>query len=133
MGRERGRLVVCAPQPWSVRDFPDVVVFSGGRVSASQAERVACAVGRLLAHRGITGGARVRLATANCADGPMLVQVNLRVRDTAVRVQAVTGGIDELPAGLVRLDRQIVRVWARWRPRPWPDRTRRLLSAVGGG
>jgi hypothetical protein len=115
------------------REFPDVAVLSGDRVSVAQADRVACAVGRVLEHRGISGGARVRLATANCADGPMLVQVNLRVRDTPVRVQAVTAGIDDLPSALVRLDRQIVRVWAPWRPRPWPDRTGRVLTAPCDG
>lgn len=110
--------------------FPDVAVFSGGRVAACEEERVACAVGRVLEHRGITGGARVRLSPANCPDGPMLVQVNLRVSDTPVRVQAVTAGMDDLPPALVRLDRQIVRVWAPWRPRPWPDQGhRRVLTA----
>ncbi len=59
----------------------------------------------------------------------MLVQVNLRVRATPTRVQAVTGGCDDLSSALERLDRQIVRVWAPWRPRPWPDRTRRMLTA----
>ena len=130
--RKPGRLVVCAPEPVSAREFPEVAVFSGGRVPTSQANRVARAVGRVLEHRGITGGARVRLSPANCPDGPMLVQVNLRVCDRPARVQAVTAGIDDLPSALVRLDRQIVRVWGRWRPRPWPDRTRRVLTAPSG-
>lgn len=123
-----GFLVVCA-EPSTGQEFPGVAVFSGGRVAAAQAERVAGAVGRVLAHRGITGGARVRLAPANCAEGPMLVQVNVQVRDTPARVQAVTGGRDDLSSALVRLDRQIVRVWAPWCPRPWPDWTRRVLTA----
>lgn len=59
----------------------------------------------------------------------MLVQVNLQVRATPTRVQAVTDGRDDLLSALARLDRQIVRVWAPWRPRPWPDRTRRTLTA----
>ena len=54
IGRMPGRLIVCAPEPSSAREFPDVAVFCRGRVSASQAERVARAVGRVLAHRGIT-------------------------------------------------------------------------------
>ena len=111
------------------QEFREVVVFSGGQVAACEAERVARAVERVLEHRGITGGARVRLSTANGADGPMLVQVNLRVRDIPARVQAVTAGMDDLPSALARLDRQIVRVWAPWRPRPWPDRTPRVLTA----
>jgi hypothetical protein len=59
----------------------------------------------------------------------MLVQVNLQVRDIPARVQALVGGIDDLGSALVRLDRQIVWVWAQWRPRPWPDPTRRALAA----
>lgn len=87
MGRKRGRLVVCAAEPSSVQEFPEVAMFSGGRVAACEAERVARAVGRVVEHRGITGAARVRLSTANGPDGPMLVQVNLQMRDTPVRVQ----------------------------------------------
>jgi hypothetical protein len=128
MERKRGRCAVYAPEQCSVREFPDVLVLSGGRVSASQAERVARAVGYVLARRDISGGARVRLKTGNCGDGPMLVQVNLQVRDIPARVHAVTAGIDDLLPALSRLDRQIVRVGAQWRPRPWPDVTRRMLT-----
>jgi hypothetical protein len=127
--RKRSHLVVCEPEPFSARELLDVVAFSGGRVTASQTERVTRAVGRVLARRGIAGGARVRLTQANCADGPVLVQMNLRVGDTPVRVQAVTAGPEDLPPALMRLDRQIVRVLAQWRPRPWPDGTRRVLTA----
>jgi hypothetical protein len=59
----------------------------------------------------------------------MPVQVNLRVCDTPARVQAVTAGIDDPPSALVRLDRQIIRVSAPRQPRPWPDRSRRTLTA----
>lgn len=52
---KRSRLVVCAPEPSHAREFPDVAVFSGGRANASQAERLARAVGRVLADRGVTG------------------------------------------------------------------------------
>lgn len=110
----------------------DVTVLSGGSVSASEAQRVACSVGRVLAHRGISVGARVRLTTANCADGGILVQVNLRVRDSATRVQDVIADLDDLPTALLRLDQQIARVWMLWRPRPWPDHTRRVLTAGHG-
>lgn len=116
----------------AVREFSDVVVVSAGQVPGPQAEQVADAVSRVIEHRGMAVGARVRLTMMDFADGPVLVQVNLQVRDTPTRVQAVTGGVDELEAALTRLDWQIVRVWAPWRPRPWPDRTRRIMSAVGG-
>ncbi|BBX75710.1 dormancy associated translation inhibitor [Mycobacterium shinjukuense] len=121
-----------APESSPAREFPDVRVCRGGRVTASQAEWVAHAVGRVLARRGIAGGARVRLTTADCADGPALMQVNLRVGDTPARVQAVTPGPDELSSALLRLDLQIVRLLAQWRPRPWPDRRRRVLTAPAG-
>lgn len=111
------------------QEFPNVVVFSGGQVGACEVERVARAVGHVLDHRGITGGARVRLSTANGANRPTLVQVNLQVRDIPARVQALVAGIEDLGSALARLDRQIVWVRARWRPRPWPDRTRRALAA----
>lgn len=110
------------------QEFPDVLVLSGGRVAACAAESVAAAVGRVLEYRGITGGARVRLSAANFADTPMLVQVNLQVRGFPARVQAPARGIDELTPVLARLDRQIVRVWTRWQPRPWPDRSRQTLT-----
>lgn len=84
--------------------------------NASQAERLARAVGRVLADRGVTGGARVRLTMANCADGPTLVQINLQVGDTPLRAQAATAGIDDLRPALIRLDRQIVRASAQWCP-----------------
>jgi len=123
---------VYAPEQCSVRGFPDVSVFYGGRVCASQAERVADAIGRELDLRGISGGARVRLKTGNCGGGPMLVQVNLRVGDTPARVVAVTAGIDDLRPALARLERQIDRVAAPWCPRPWPDPTRRMLTVLPG-
>ncbi len=59
----------------------------------------------------------------------MVVQVNLRVRDTPARVMAVTAGTGDLTPALTRLDRQIESLSAPWRPRPWPDLTRRILTA----
>jgi Sigma 54 modulation/S30EA ribosomal protein C terminus len=58
----------------------------------------------------------------------MVVQVNLRVRDTPARVMAVTAGAGDLAPALARLDRQIDSMCLRWRPRPWPDLTRRMLT-----
>ncbi|HEX9832564.1 MAG TPA: sigma 54 modulation/S30EA ribosomal C-terminal domain-containing protein [Mycobacterium sp.] len=112
----------------SAPEFPDILVYSSGR-----ADCVARGVGRVLHHRGITGGARVRVTTAESAHKPTLVQVNLCVRGVPTRVQAVISGLDDLPTALTRIDHQIVRVWAPWRPRPWPDRTRRPLTAPGDG
>ncbi|MDG5486843.1 sigma 54 modulation/S30EA ribosomal C-terminal domain-containing protein [Mycolicibacterium gadium] len=126
-------MVVHAPEPSSASELPNVTVLSGGSVSAPEAERVAFSVGRVLAHRGISEGARVRLTTANYGDGAVLVQVNFQVRDSATRLQTVIAGHHDLPTALLRLDRQIVRLCTQWRPRPWPDHTRRMLTAVPGG
>lgn len=53
--------------------------------------------------------------------------MNLRVGELPARVLAVTPGIDDLTPALLRLDRHIVRMYDQWRPRPWPDLTRRRL------
>ena len=117
------------PTPAAVREL---YVFTDGRVPPAHAARVADAVGQVIDHRGITGYARVRLTTRDGPNGPLLIQVNLQVRDTPIRMQAVTAGVEDLEAALRRLDRQIVRTSGPWRPRPWPDRTRRILSAIDG-
>lgn len=115
--------------PAAVREL---YVISDGRVPPAQVARVADSVGQVIDHRRITGYARVRLTTRDGPNGPLLIQANLQVRDTPTRMQAVTAGVNDLEAALGRLDRQIVRTSMPWRPRPWPDRTRRILSAVGG-
>ena len=71
----------------------------------------------------------MRLKTGNCGRGPMVVQVNLRVRGAPARVMAVTAGNDDLAPALARLDRHIETLYSPWRPRPWPDSTRRMLTA----
>ena len=110
-----------APNRESVREVGEVVLVCRGVVSPAEVDRVAGAVGRLLANRGVSGGARVRLTGPNGADGPMLVQLNLRIGDTPARVQATTLRADVQPA-LLRLDRQI-----RSLSGPWPDRTQRVF------
>ena len=110
-----------APNRESVREVGEVVLVCRGVVSPAEVDRVAGAVGRLLANRGVSGGARVRLTGPNGADGPMLVQLNLRIGDTPARVQAITLRADVQPA-LLRLDRQI-----RSLSGPWPDRTQRVF------
>ena len=71
----------------------------------------------------------MRLKTGDCERGPMVVQVNFRVRDAPARVMAVTAGIGDLAPALARLDRQIESMCSPWRPRPWPDSIRRILTA----
>lgn len=80
-------------------------------------------------HRAIIGGARARLTTTNCATRPMSVQVNRSVREIPARVQAVPAGIDDVTSAPARRESPITQVWARWRPRPWPDPTSPALTA----
>lgn len=114
----------------SVREFPHVEVMSVGRVTDAQAEYAAQAVGEVLASYEIAGGARVRLKTGFCGRGPMVVQVNLSVGELPARVAAVTSGAGDLAPALDRLDDHIARMLAPWRPRPWPDPTRRMLTVA---
>jgi Sigma 54 modulation/S30EA ribosomal protein C terminus len=104
-----------------------------GRVSPLEADRLRGGIGGLLELRRITGGARVRVTGGNCDRGPLVVQVNLQVGDTPARAQAVMPGRHDVLAAISRLDRQIGRLSAPWRPRPWPDRSRRMLAGVGDG
>jgi len=108
-------------------------VISRGRITDFEAARLRDSIGELLERRGITGDVRVRVTAGHCDHGPVVVQVNLIVGDTPARVQAVPPDRDEMPAAVARLDRQIERLSARWRPRPWPDRTRRTLTGAGDG
>lgn len=118
-----------AAEPNPVRGCPeDVVVIPRGRLGKLAAERVGDAIGRLLDRRAVNGGARVRVTTHNRDYGPMLVQVNLQVVGTPARVQSTTSGPGHLEPALARLERQIDRMSAPWRPRPWPDRTRPMLT-----
>lgn len=110
--------------------FPHVTVLSTGRVSDAAADRLAAAVSDVLRRQSVTGGVRVRLGPVDCADGSALVQMNLRVAETAARSQAVISGWDDPSPALSRLDRQIVRTFGTWRPRPWPDETRTMLVAA---
>ena len=124
----KGRCGVNALKASSVREFPDVNVMCDGPATGAQAEHVAAEVGAVLASHEITGGARVRLKTGTCGRGPMVMQVNLSVGEFPARVAAVTAGIDDLAPALERLDRQIRRMLVTWRPRPWPDPSRRILT-----
>lgn len=58
----------------------------------------------------------------------MVVEVNLSIGELAARVAAVTAGIDDLSPARDKLDSHIAAMFAPWRPRPWPDLTRRILT-----
>ncbi|QLL05835.1 sigma 54 modulation/S30EA ribosomal C-terminal domain-containing protein [Mycobacterium vicinigordonae] len=114
--------------PEFVQESPGVTVFSGGSLSTVRAEQIARAIRCILDRRAIIWSARVRVKTGLCGRGPMVVQVNTRVGDLPARMVAVTSGVDDLVPALARLDRQLARLCAPWRPRPWPDETRRLMT-----
>lgn len=120
-------------QAWSASSFPDVVVCAGGRVPLLEVERFAGAVGRLLERLHVGGGARLRITGSTCHDGPLLIQVNLRVGDTPARVQTMTHGRGDALPVVMRLERQITALRASWAPRTWPDPERRVLDVPGPG
>lgn len=122
-----------ASQTWSSTLFPDVVVFADDRVPSLEGERFAGAVGRLLRRERVPGGARLRITGSDHDDGPLLVQVNLRIDETPARVQTMTHGPGDALPVVLRLERQIRALRAPWQPRPWPDPTRRPLDFLGPG
>ncbi|WP_458689129.1 sigma 54 modulation/S30EA ribosomal C-terminal domain-containing protein [Nocardia tengchongensis] len=81
----------------------------------------------------IAGGARVRVTTANCENGPMLIQANLRIAGTPARMQSLTTGRGNIFPAVARLEDQIRTLTTRWKPRPWPDSARPPLTAPGSG
>lgn len=121
------------PCPSEYPTFPDVVVSVRGRIADLEIERIGSAVGRVLARRGTTSGARVRVTGANCDDGPMLVQVNLRVLGTPTRIQTMVPGKGVVLPAVDRLDKQISRLSGPWQPWTLPDPTRSALAAPGEG
>src|SRR5262245_33364937 len=85
-------------------------------------------------HQRVADAARLRLAGANCAGGPMLVQVNLRVCGAPARVQvAGRTPAQAVAAGTARLACQIRRLSATGQAWPWPDPQRRPLGVPGPG
>jgi hypothetical protein len=82
------------------------------------AEAMTCAV--LARYSGVADTAGLRLAGANCAGGPILVQVNLRVCGAPARVQ-VAGHTppQAVAAAAARLARQIRRLSATGEVWPW--------------
>jgi hypothetical protein len=116
-------------QAWSSAAFPDIVIFTRGPVPALEAERVAGAVGRLLARHTVTGGARVRVTAAPGETESLLVQVNLALPDRPVRMQVRTRGPHEVLSVVVRLERQLTDPAVR----EWPDRARPALADPGVG
>ncbi|WP_328601404.1 sigma 54 modulation/S30EA ribosomal C-terminal domain-containing protein [Nocardia terrae] len=102
-----------------------------GRVRVLEGERVAGAIGRMLERFHVTSGVRVRVASANCEDGPMLVQANLRIAGNAARMQSLTGGHSNIFPAVSRLEHQIRCLSGPWRPRAWPEDTRRPLTLPG--
>ncbi|MEU7143937.1 sigma 54 modulation/S30EA ribosomal C-terminal domain-containing protein [Nocardia sp. NPDC046473] len=83
---------------------------------------------RIMRRHRVEGNARVRLSAAPCADGPMLVQVNLDFGDVPVRAQAVGPGGFATTFAAERLDRILAGVTAGvLRPR-WPDPRRPQLA-----
>ncbi|MGW4066388.1 sigma 54 modulation/S30EA ribosomal C-terminal domain-containing protein [Nocardia grenadensis] len=122
---------VRAARAWSAMPFPQVVVYTGGRVPAIERERFAGAVGRLLERLDVPGGARLRITAPE--RGPLVIQVNLRIAGGAARVQTLTRRDGDALSTVRRLEWQITALRGVWRPRPWPDPTRQPLDTPGPG
>lgn len=132
MHSDRQAAVVVLPLARAARSstLPEVDVTARGAMAESEATEAAEVLGRILArHRGVAG-ARVRLAGGNCARGPMLVQVNLRVCGAPARIQVIAGVHEALAVAAERLDRQIARLSGRWESWPWPDPQRPPLTYI---
>jgi hypothetical protein len=90
----------------------------------------------MMTRHGLTGAAAVRVTGANAADradGSMVIQVNLAVDGTPIRIQTPVPGQGNILAALTRLDGRIRWMRGLRQPRPWPDPTRPLLAVTAGG
>src|SRR5258708_596940 len=85
-------------------------------------------------HRTVVDHVKARLTGSNCAGGPALVQVNLRVCGAPARIQvAGRGSAQAIATAVARLERQIRRLSTAWEPWLWPDPERRVLGLPGEG
>ncbi|MFI7665592.1 sigma 54 modulation/S30EA ribosomal C-terminal domain-containing protein [Nocardia sp. NPDC049526] len=131
--QSNSEVVMSASGKWSTPAFPDIVVFPRGPIVELELERVAGAVGRLLTRNGVDGGARVRVAGANCSSGPQLVQVNLCVGGIPARVQTIVSGPGMVLPVVLRLERLINRLTMKRLGAPGQEPMRRLLAGSGHG
>lgn len=110
----------------------DVDVRSRGPVGQDERDCARAMIAAVTARHPGTGAVRVRLTGGHHPGGPMVVQVNLRVAGAPARIQvAGPTAAAAIPAGAVRLDRQIRRLGTAWEPWPWPDPERQALAVPG--
>lgn len=123
------------PTPERASSALDVDVRTRGWIGAEERECAQTMVGAVLAHLKIPAdNVRMRLTGANCAGGPVLVQVNLRVCGAPARIQVPgRNAAAAIAVGAARLRRQIRRLSTAWEPWPWPDPERRSLGVPGPG
>ncbi|MGW5312218.1 sigma 54 modulation/S30EA ribosomal C-terminal domain-containing protein [Nocardia thailandica] len=103
----------------TARAVARAAVRAEGPVPVATERRMRAALTRTLDRHGIDG-ARIRSRCTGSALGQVLVQVNLRVGDVPVRMQALVSEDRADRAAAARLERQIVRGTGEWAPRPWP-------------
>ncbi|MEV4511119.1 sigma 54 modulation/S30EA ribosomal C-terminal domain-containing protein [Dactylosporangium sp. NPDC049525] len=110
----------------------DVDVRSRGPIGHDERQCARAMVAAVVARHHLAGGARVRLTGGHHPGGPLVVQVNLRVRGAPARIQVVgPNPAAAFSAAAVRLDRQVRRLSTAWEPWPWPDPERRALAIPG--
>lgn len=88
----------------------------------------------IAANANAAGPVRLRITAGNCAPGPTLIQVNLRVLGGPARIQ-IAARTPQAAAGvaLERLERQIRRLSLRLDLTAWPLPFRRMLAVPGEG
>lgn len=114
---------------------PAVGVQTKGSLQQDERDCAVAMISAVLTHHGMSiENARIRLTGANCAGGPMLVQVNVRVCGAPARIQVAgrTAAV-AIATAAARLDRHIRRLTTAWEPWPWPDPERGALAGPAEG
>jgi hypothetical protein len=104
-----------------------------GMVTDSERQDADAAISEVLdRHRRMVGHTHIRISGSHCANGPGLIQVNLRVCGAPARIQ-ISGRTMQaaIANATARLHRQLGRLTTAWEPWPWPDPCRRTLSIPG--
>ncbi|WP_067689037.1 sigma 54 modulation/S30EA ribosomal C-terminal domain-containing protein [Nocardia jejuensis] len=99
-----------------------------GEVPDLEAERATRALAAVLDRRGIEQAATARLTRVRGPVGPLVIQVNLRLADSDVRMQCAGPANSVVPLAAGRLDRQVYRIATGAGPRWWFEAGRPALA-----
>ncbi|PXX62513.1 hypothetical protein DFR70_107382 [Nocardia tenerifensis] len=127
--KSSGLLSSSSPQHWLTASDLDLVVTTLGEVPDVDVTRAVRAIGRVLRRHHLDAATRVRVTAPRVAGEATVVQVNVRCRNLATRVQVTGPGGFAVTFAAERLDRQLARLAAE-RSRDWPDPARPPLATV---